>query len=125
MSVTRYFVATKAQSQETFKWITVHGLVVAAQDYDCDVKALETERDQQQVITGDYIAKYHLMADERDALAAENLRLRDALNTAKYRIEQGRVWNGMGWTLTGLHPLGQQKALDAIDEALSSGKEVE
>jgi len=64
------------------------------------------------------------LQEEHDALAAENLRLREALSTAKYRIEQGRVWNGMGWTLTGLHPLGQQKVLDAIEEALSSGKGV-
>ena len=61
---------------------------------------------------------------ERDALSADNLRLRAALSAAKYRIEQGRVWDGMGWTLTGLHPLGQQKALDAIDDVLSSGKGV-
>ena len=69
--------------------------------------------------------KQYVLASDYDALAAESERLREALSTAKYRIEQGRVWDGMGWTLTGLHPLGQQKALDAIDEALSSGKEVD
>lgn len=44
----------------------------------------------------------------------------EALKEAKYRIEQGRVWNGMGWTLTGLHASGQQKALAAIDAALAA-----
>ena len=55
---------------------------------------------------------------DRQRLEGEVNALLEALNTAKYRIEQGRVWNGMGWSLTGLHPHGQQKALDAIDAAL-------
>jgi hypothetical protein len=61
-----------------------------------------------------------VMASDYDALAADNQRLREALSTAKYRIEQGRVWNGMGWTLTGLHPHAQRKAIDAIDAALTT-----
>ena len=61
-----------------------------------------------------------VLAKDYDALAAENQRMWEALTTAKYRVEQGRVWNGMGWTLTGLHPLGQQQALDAIDTALTT-----
>jgi hypothetical protein len=61
-----------------------------------------------------------VLANDYDALAAANKRLREALTTAKYRIEQGRVWNGMGWTLTGLHSHGQQQALDAIDAALTT-----
>lgn len=47
----------------------------------------------------------------------ENDQLRSCLADARYRIEQGRVWSGMGWTLTGLSANGQQKALDAIDAA--------
>lgn len=54
----------------------------------------------------------------RKALLAEIDSLRNALKNARYRIEQGRVWNGMGWTLTGLHSHQQQKALDEIDAAL-------
>lgn len=53
-------------------------------------------------------------------LKAQREKLLVALADAKYRIEQGRVWNGMGWTLTGLSPHGQQKALDAIDLAISA-----
>ena len=55
----------------------------------------------------------------RKALLAEIESLRNGLKNARYRIEQGRVWNGMGWTLTGLHAHQQQKALDEIEAALS------
>lgn len=71
------------------------GKYVLASDYDRDVQrllgeiaglrdrknsivALLEERDRQYVITGDYIAKCQKLADERDALAAENKRLREA-----------------------------------------------
>ena len=91
---------------------------VLASDYDRDVQALT-------LMFVDAAEQACKMKSERDALAADNLRLREALSTAKYRIEQGRVWNGVGWALTGLHPLGQQKALDAIDAALSIGKEAQ
>jgi hypothetical protein len=60
---------------------------------------------------------------ERDQLRAEVGRLRGGLSEAKYRIEQGRVWAGTEYKLTGLHPIGQQKALDAIDAALAGSKE--
>jgi hypothetical protein len=53
------------------------------------------------------------------ALIAENEALRNGLADAKYRLEQGRVWNGMSWTLTGLNSHCQQQALTAIDAALS------
>jgi|GEM_PF-1474217 len=59
----------------------------------------------------------------RKALLAEIESLRNGLKNARYRIEQGRVWNGMGWTLTGLHAHQQQKALDEIDAALSQQSE--
>jgi len=48
------------------------------------------------------------------AVTAERDRLRACLADVRYRVEQGRVWNGMGWTLTGLSPNGQQKVLDAV-----------
>ncbi|WAE51207.1 hypothetical protein [Stutzerimonas frequens] len=74
-------------------------------------------------------ADFVRIANERDALLAERdaLRndhgsMRNALKNARYRIEQGRVWNGMGWTLTGLHAHQQQKALDEIDAALQGAK---
>lgn len=54
---------------------------------------------------------------ERAEMKQRNERMRAALNDARYRIEQGRIWNGMGWTLTGLSPHGQQKALDALAAA--------
>lgn len=59
------------------------------------------------------------LAEYYPALAARCAELEAALAEAKYRVEQGRVWNGMGWTLTGLSPVGQQKALDAINQALN------
>lgn len=59
----------------------------------------------------------------RKALLADIESLRNGLKNARYRIEQGRVWNGMGWTLTGLHAHQQQKALDEIDAALSQQAE--
>lgn len=59
----------------------------------------------------------------RKALLAEIESLRNGLKNARYRIEQGRVWNGMGWTLTGLHAQRQQKALDEIEAALSQQAE--
>ena len=59
---------------------------------------------------------------ERDALRNENGSMRNAMKNARYRIEQGRVWNGMGWTLTGLHAYQQQVALDEIDAALQGAK---
>ena len=63
-------------------------------------------------------ADYDALLAERDALRNVHGSMRNALKNARYRIEQGRVWNGMGWTLTGLSSNGQQKALDAIDAAL-------
>lgn len=61
---------------------------------------------------------YDALLAERDALRNDHGSMRNALKNARYRIEQGRVWNGMGWTLTGLHAHQQQKALDEIDAAL-------
>jgi hypothetical protein len=109
--------------------------VVLTSDYDAqvvfadllaaDLRAAEADRDTlrtaNQRLEGEYsklLESNVLDAETIDRLEGEVARLREALNTAKYRIEQGRVWNGMGWSLTGLHPHGQQKALDAIDAAL-------
>ncbi|MBB76611.1 MAG: hypothetical protein CMJ75_19060 [Planctomycetaceae bacterium] len=63
-----------------------------------------------------------IIADNSKALAAALERvseLEKALSTARYRVESGRVWGGMGWTLTGLHASQQQKVLDVIDAALA------
>ena len=65
-----------------------------------------------------YASYYDALLAERDALRNDHGSMRNALKNARYRIEQGRVWNGMGWTLTGLHAHQQQKALDEIDAAL-------
>ena len=65
------------------------------------------------------------LLSERAELKRDAERYLAALTEAKYRIEQGRVWNGMGWTLTGLHSHGQQKAIDAIEAALAGSKELE
>lgn len=61
---------------------------------------------------------YDAILAERDALRNSLGSMRNALKNARYRIEQGRVWNGMGWTLTGLSSNSQQKALDEINAAL-------
>jgi hypothetical protein len=50
----------------------------------------------------------------------ENAKLLECLAEVKYRVEQGRVWSGMGWTLTGIHPHAQRKILDVIEAALGS-----
>lgn len=60
---------------------------------------------------------------ERAELKRDAVLMMSALNEAKYRIEQGRVWNGMGWTLTGLNPYSQQQALEAIDQAMQERQE--
>jgi len=65
---------------------------------------------------------YDALLAERDALRNDHGSMRNALKNARYRIEQGRVWNGMGWTLTGLHAHQQQKALDEIDAALQGAQ---
>jgi hypothetical protein len=92
------------------------GYVVRAEDYD-DLAAanqrLETELAELKAEEPEWSAQMQRLGDD-------NQRLREALSTAKYRIEQGRVWNGMGWTLTGLHSHGQQQALKAIDAALTT-----
>jgi hypothetical protein len=53
-------------------------------------------------------------------ILAENESLRAALKDAEYRADQGKVWNGMGWTYTGLSAHGQQKVLDILHAAISS-----
>ena len=65
---------------------------------------------------------YDALLAERDALRNDHGSMRNALKNARYRIEQGRVWNGMGWTLTGLHAHQQQVALDEIDAALQGAQ---
>lgn len=55
-----------------------------------------------------------------DKLKAENESLRAALKDAEYRADQGKVWNGMGWTYTGISAHGQQKVLDILRAAISS-----
>jgi len=47
-----------------------------------------------------------------------NATLTKAISDAEYRADQGKVWNGMGWTYTGLHSHGQQKVLDILRAAL-------
>jgi hypothetical protein len=59
-------------------------------------------------------------ADTVLALIKENESLRAALKDAEYRADQGKVWNGMGWTYTGLSAHGQQKVLDILRAAISS-----
>ncbi len=79
-----------------------------------DIRALLAERadlKQQLVAAG-------ITADNCEMFRKDAERYLAALSSAKYRIEQGRVWNGVGWTLTGMHPLNQQKAIDEIDAAM-------
>ena len=90
------------------------GPYVDADDYD----ALLTENLEQARLLGMGAERELALLAERDALRNDHGSMRNALKNARYRIEQGRVWNGMGWTLTGLSSNGQQKALDEIDAAL-------
>ena len=64
-----------------------------------------------------------VLAIDYDQLAFENKMLREALKDVHYRVESARVWNGMGWTFTGVHPGRQETILKLIDEVLSANKE--
>lgn len=68
------------------------------------------------------LAENEALRAERDAFRNDHGSMRNAMKNARYRIEQGRVWNGMGWTLTGLHAYQQQVALDEIDAALQGAQ---
>jgi len=57
---------------------------------------------------------------EIERLRKENKDLRLAISEAEYRADQGKLWNGMGWTHTGLSAHGQQKVLDILRAAISS-----
>lgn len=91
----------------------------------CYVRLSDYERLQAECadIERDYLAIIEAQdAEHRKQtvkLQAECESLRNGLKNARYRIEQGRIWNGMGWSLTGLHAYQQQQALDEIDAALS------
>ncbi len=52
------------------------------------------------------------------AAEQRNAELTKAIADAEYRTDQGKVWNGMGWTYTGIHSHGQQKVLDILRAAL-------
>jgi len=75
-------------------------------------------RDGELMTTVEVVNELNALLAEREALRNDHGSMRNALKNARYRIEQGRVWNGMGWTLTGLPAHQQQKALDEIDAAL-------
>ena len=62
----------------------------------------------------------YVMATDYDVLKAENESMRAALKDAEYRADQGKVWNGMGWTYTGLGAHTQQKVLEILRAAISS-----
>ena len=51
------------------------------------------------------------------ALIAEINKLKAVISDATYRADQGKVWNGMGWTYTGLSAHAQRKVLDILDAA--------
>lgn len=61
--------------------------------------------------------EYH---EDVGRLMAEVNRLKAAISDATYRADQGKVWNGMGWTYTGLSAHSQRKVLDILDAANSS-----
>lgn len=74
----------------------------------------------------DHVNLHKAWTKQRDDLqqrlaAAEqrNVALTKAIIDAEYRADQGKVWNGMGWTYTGLHSHGQQKVLDILRAALN------
>lgn len=58
------------------------------------------------------------MIQRGNSAEQRNAELTKAITDAEYRADQGKVWNGMGWTYTGLHSHGQQKVLDILRAAL-------
>jgi hypothetical protein len=44
----------------------------------------------------------------------------EALQEVRYRVEQDRIWNGMGWTFTGIGPHKQPRIIELIDDALAA-----
>lgn len=64
---------------------------------------------------GEYVSA----VDYRE-LKLENESLRSAIKDAEYRADQGKVWNGMGWSYIGLSAHVQQKVLDILRAAISS-----
>lgn len=49
----------------------------------------------------------------------QNAELLQALNEVHYLVAQHKVWNGMGWTHTGLRAAVQERVLDIIRAALT------
>jgi hypothetical protein len=90
---------------------------VRESDYDRDVQALREEVFRQSDALEDMTADRDGCAHQRDALAAENLRLREQLAMAVAACEDPRNRT--------MHTLQQQcRFLDGLRAALSSGKEV-
>ena len=55
---------------------------------------------------------------EAESLREENKKLKAAIQEATYRVDLGKIWNGMGYTYTGLGAHAQQKVIDILDAAL-------
>ncbi len=56
---------------------------------------------------------------EIELLKAENAKYKAAIMEATYRIDAGKVWNGMGWQYTGLGAHQQKRIIALLDAALA------
>lgn len=84
--------------------------VVLAKDYD----ALAADLWRAHVSFAD------AMEVERGKFVATINALHSALEQIQHELQKGRVWNGMGWTYTGLHMIYQNRALSILEDALAS-----
>ncbi|MCY1439349.1 hypothetical protein D3C76_554130 [compost metagenome] len=100
----------------------VYGMLDAA---NVELAALREELDLVNISFESNFDAAQIARAERDDLQQRladaerrNADMTKAISDAEYRADQGKVWNGMGWTYTGLHSHGQQKVLDILRAAL-------
>lgn len=87
-------------------------------EYEAELSALREELDSWKSRCTRRVEDIKLIAWRLTAAEQRNAELTRAIADAEYRADQGKVWNGMGWTYTGLHSHGQQTVLDILRAAL-------
>jgi len=134
MSVKRYVINCVGQFFELghtplSSLIGSDTVVVLASDYERDVQALRDENANLQTRLTGMTFDRNCRQEERDALGAENLRMREALEEISRQID-GDIRPTVRDCVNGMPDV--QDIYDycdaieqAIDEALSSGKEVD
>ena len=109
------------------------GYYVYSKDYDTAQSQLAALREELATMTADRDAEKGMKATarlQRDSVTRRladaerrNAELIQALTEAQYRVDQCKVWNGTGWTHTGLRAAAQGHVLDIINAALTKPEE--